>query len=338
MSISTYSHRRLDELLTKVWQRRGLIACLLLPLALFFFLLIAFRRALYKLGIFATWTPPVPLIVVGNIFVGGTGKTPLVIWLVSALRAHGYAPGVISRGYGSKVDTIMEVGVGSMASETGDEPLLIAQKSDVPVFVGRSRVAAARALLAAHPTVNVIISDDGLQHYALGRTLEIQLSDTRGHGNSWLLPAGPLREPASRKSDFYVINGAVASGDDGFAMQLSGVYAEQLADRRQRVALTSLLDKRVVAAAGMGHPERFFAMLRTQGVSLESTLPLPDHFDFSTNPFAGITADIILITEKDAVKCSRIDRFVKDTRLWTVPVEATIDGQLAEHILEKLRG
>ena len=109
MSISTYSHRRLDELLTKVWQRRGLIACLLLPLALFFFLLIAFRRALYKLGIFATWTPPVPLIVVGNIFVGGTGKTPLVIWLVSAFRAHGYAPGVISRGYGSKVDTIMEV-------------------------------------------------------------------------------------------------------------------------------------------------------------------------------------------------------------------------------------
>lgn len=338
MAIPAHTHRSLDKLLLQVWRRRGLIACLLLPLALFFFLLIASRRALYKLGIFAAWMPPVPLIVVGNIFVGGTGKTPLVIWLVSVLRAHGYVPGVISRGYGSKVDAVIEVGADSEVSETGDEPLLIAQKSDVPVFVGRNRVAAARALLATHPTVNVIISDDGLQHYALGRTMEIQLSDTRGHGNGWLLPAGPLREPTSRKSDFYVINGALPSSDRCYAMQLEGGHAEQLADRRQRLALTSLKNKRVVAAAGMGHPERFFAMLRTQGISLESTLPLPDHFDFSTNPFAGITADIILITEKDAVKCSRIAGFVKDTRLWTVPVEATIAGRLTEHILEKLRG
>jgi tetraacyldisaccharide 4'-kinase len=338
MPIPAHPHRRLDERLAQVWQRRSLITCLLIPLALIFFLIIRCRRVFYQLGIFATWTPPVPLIVVGNIFVGGTGKTPLVIWLVSVLRAHGYAPGVISRGYGSKVDAVIEVEMSSVASETGDEPLLIAQKSGVPVFVGRNRVAAARALLAAHPKVDVIISDDGLQHYALGRTVEIQLSDTRGHGNGWLLPAGPLREPASRKSDFYVINGAVPSGDHCYVMQLRGGHAEQLADRRQRVALALLKDKRVVAAAGIGHPERFFAMLRAEGISLESTLPLPDHFDFSTNPFAEITADVILITEKDAVKCHRIAGLVKDTRLWTVPVEATIDGRLAEHIMEKLRG
>jgi tetraacyldisaccharide 4'-kinase len=186
--------------------------------------------------------------------------------------------------------------------------------------------------------VDVIISDDGLQHYALGRTLEIQLSDTRGHGNGWLLPAGPLREPASRRSDFYVINGAMQTGSDGYAMQLTGQHAEQLVDRRQHADLSSLKGKRVAAVAGIGHPERFFSMLRAEGLSLESTHALPDHFDFSSNPFAAITADIILITEKDAVKCSRIAGIAQDTRLWTVPVEATIAGPLAQHILEKLRG
>jgi tetraacyldisaccharide 4'-kinase len=327
-----------EKLLTQAWQGRGLIACLLLPLALIFFLITAGRRVLYRVGIFSVWTPPVPLIVVGNIFVGGTGKTPLVIWLVSVLRASGYRPGVISRGYGGKTDAVIEVQAHMSAAQTGDEPLLMAQKSEVPVFVGRDRVAAARALLAAYPAVDVIISDDGLQHYALGRTLEIQLSDTRGHGNGWLLPAGPLREPVSRQSDFYVINGATHSDNSCFAMQLAGGYAEQLADRRQRIDLLSLQDKRIVAVAGIGHPDRFFAMLRASGLPLASTLALPDHFDFSTNPFAAIVADIILITEKDAVKCSRIAGIALDTRLWTVPVEVTIAGPLAEHILEKLRG
>ncbi len=338
MANSTSRAGALDTLLTQAWESRGLIACLLLPIALIFYLIIACRRIFYRLGIFSVWTPPVPLIVIGNIFVGGTGKTPLVIWLVSALRAQGYTPGVISRGYGGSADTVIEVRADMPATQTGDEPLLIAQKTEVPVFVGRHRVAAARALLAAYPTVDVIISDDGLQHYAMGRMLEIQLSDTRGHGNGWLLPAGPLREPASRKSDFYVINGASRTSSDGFAMQLAGHHAEQLADRRQRADLSSLKDKRIAAVAGIGHPERFFSMLRAEGLSLESTHALPDHFDFSVNPFAAITADIILITEKDAVKCSRIAGIAQDTRLWTVPVEATIAGPLAQHILEKLRG
>lgn len=340
MANSTSRAGALGTLLTRAWQSRGLIACLLLPLSLIFYLIIACRRIFYRLGIFSVWIPPVPLIVIGNIFVGGTGKTPLVIWLLSALRAQGYMPGVISRGYGgdADADAVIEVRSDMPATQTGDEPLLIAQKTEAPVFVGRDRVAAARVLLAAYPTVDVLISDDGLQHYALGRTLEIQLSDTRGHGNGWLLPAGPLREPASRKSDFYVINGASQTSSDGFAMQLAGHHVEQLADRRQRADLSSLKDKRIAAVAGIGHPERFFSMLRAQGLSLESTHALPDHFDFSVNPFAAITADVILITEKDAVKCSRIAGIAQDTRLWTVPVEATIAGPLAQHILEKLRG
>lgn len=338
MSQFTRRTTTLEQRMTHAWQRRGLIACVLLPLALIFFLIISVRRAFYQLGIFSAWKPPVPLIVVGNIFVGGTGKTPLVIWLVSVLRAQGYRPGVISRGYGGQANAVIEVCKDMSAAETGDEPLLIAQKSQVPVFVGRKRVDVARALLSAHPTVDVIISDDGLQHYALGRTIEIQLSDARGHGNGWLLPAGPLREPAARRSDFYVFNGGVPIGDHAYPMQLGGDHAEQLIDRHLRVRLTSLRDKRVVAVAGIGHPERFFAMLRSEGLHLESTLALPDHFDFSTNPFEAIAADIILITEKDAVKCCGIAGIAKDARLWTVPVEARIAGPLAEHLLEKLRG
>lgn len=322
----------------KAWAQRGWLAWLLLPFAMLFFCLLVVRRAGYRLGFFKTWQPPVPVIVVGNIFVGGTGKTPLVIWLISALRARGFAPGVISRGYGGKASTVMEVGAEMAASDCGDEPLLIAQKSSVPVFIGRDRVAAARALLAAHPGVDVIVSDDGLQHYALGRTIEIQLSDMRGHGNGWLLPAGPLREPASRKSDFHVVHGAAPPVGTVYGMQLSGSHAEQLLDRRQCVALSALSAKRVAAVAGIGHPERFFDMLRAQGVCLDSTRGLPDHFDFSSNPFTDLVADIILITEKDAVKCVRTAGIAHDARLWIVPVETHITGPLAEHILEKLRG
>jgi tetraacyldisaccharide 4'-kinase len=329
----------LESLLTQAWQSRGFIACLLLPLAGIFFLIIFFRRLFYRLGIFASSTLPVPVIVVGNIFIGGTGKTPLVIWLVSVLRAHGYSPGVISRGYGAQASAVIEVKADMSAAQTGDEPLLIARKCEVPVFVGRDRVAAARGLLAVYPEVDVIIADDGLQHYALGRKMEIQLSDTRGHGNGWLLPAGPLREPVSRRSDFYVINGGVSSASaHTYNMQLTGAHAVQMVDRQQRLDLSSLQNKRVAAVAGIGYPERFFEMLRSQGVVLESALGLPDHFDFSTNPFAEIKADIILITEKDAVKCSRITGIAQDARLWIVPVEAKIAEPLAQDILEKLRG
>jgi len=339
MSNTTAKTHALESLLTQAWRSRGFIACLLLPFSAIFFLIIFFRRILYRLGIFQSSTLPVPVIVVGNIFVGGTGKTPLVIWLVSVLRAHGYSPGVISRGYGARADAVIEVKPDMSAVQTGDEPLLIARKCEVPVFVGRNRVAAAHGLLAAFPGIDVIIADDGLQHYALGRTMEIQLSDMRGHGNGWLLPAGPLREPVSRRSDFYVINGgALIAGTRVSNMQVVGTYAEQMIDPQQRLALSSLQNQRVAAVAGIGHPERFFEMLRSQGLVLESALALPDHFDFSANPFVEIGADIILITEKDAVKCSRIAGIGQDARLWVVPVEASIAGTLAQDILEKLRG
>jgi tetraacyldisaccharide 4'-kinase len=327
------------RILMRAWQTRTPLAIALLPLSWLYRSLVGIRRALYARGWLKQIRLAVPVIVVGNIFVGGTGKTPFVIWLVEALRERGYTPGVISRGYGAQVDRVIDVSTDSAPSEVGDEPLLIALKTGAPVVVGRQRVLAARRLLNRYPSVNVIISDDGLQHYALGRTVEIQLSDARGHGNGWLLPAGPLREPASRRSDFYVVNGFVPDALRSSGMTLAGDHAESVTDRSQRLPLSAIAkDARVVAAAGIGNPARFFDMLRANGVTLTREIALPDHFDFTLNPFANIAADLILITDKDAVKCARSDALANDARLWTVPVTASIAGPLADNIVEKLRG
>jgi tetraacyldisaccharide 4'-kinase len=391
----------LESILTRAWRRRGWLACLLWPLSLLFGGLSRLRGALYRSGRLPVTRLPVPVIVVGNIYVGGTGKTPLVIWLVQKLRAAGYQPGVISRGYGAQASMPQLVGAAASAAAVGDEPLLLAERCGCPVMVGRKRPAAAQALLAAFPQIDVIVADDGLQHTALARDIEIVLFDERGVGNGWLLPAGPLREPASRRRDFTVLNVAqaialaragrtaetvaametpvaapstsattvaapqigVPAGMPIFHMHLVGVLAERLINRAQRMPLTPILHipavagrtteaaaepaaqtpeaepqaSRVVAAAGIGNPARFFSMLRATGLVFDE-MPLPDHYPFVENPFAAELADIILITEKDAVKCSRHPALKNDPRLWVVPVTAHIDDALAEHILEKLRG
>ena len=337
-----------ESVLTAAWQRRGLLACLLWPLSLLFLFISGLRRISYVIGWSASTRLPVPIIVVGNIYVGGTGKTPLTIWLVQALRLAGYTPGVISRGYGvnPSVETSV-VSVNSVAAEVGDEPLLIAQRTQCPVVVGRNRVAAAQALLHAHPKVDVILSDDGLQHYRLQRDIEIVLFDSRGNGNGWLLPAGPLREMASRRRDFTVVNlertAALPTSlpRSAIRMQLIGEVAERLSDRAQTFRIADFSSKlpapRILAAAGIGNPQRFFNMLSGMGLVFQS-LSLPDHYDFSTNPFAALDAEIILITEKDAVKCSQIKTIKNDPRLWVVPVTAQIDVALIQQIVEKLRG
>ena len=357
----------LEDFFARTWASRGLWAWLLLPLSLLFLILSTLRRSLYRCGLLKSQRMRVPVIIVGNVFVGGTGKTPLTIWLVQALRASGFHPGVISRGYGRKDEAPLEVHASSSASDVGDEPLLIAQRAQCAVMVGRDRVAVAQALLAAHPQIDVIVSDDGLQHYRLARDIEIVLSDARGVGNGWLLPAGPLREPASRQRDFSVLNensnldsangssladasAHVSASDNVFRMQLLGDLAFPLLDAANDQltsarSLASFVDARnstpaptrIVAAAGIGNPARFFAMLRAAGLQFEA-LPLPDHFDFTSNPFAQLEADIILMTEKDAVKCRQNDVLRNDPCLWVVPVTARLDGALAEKIVEKLRG
>lgn len=339
----------LESDLMRVWTRRGWLACLLWPLSLLFGAIVWWRRALYRWGWKRAERLPVPVVVAGNVFVGGTGKTPLTIWLVEVLRAAGYQPGVISRGYGAAAQGTLTVTPASQAREVGDEPLLIAERSACPVVVGRSRVAAGRALLAQYPEVDVIISDDGLQHYALARDVEIILSDRRGHGNGWLLPAGPLRESAQRRGDFAVCNlGSATDNEEGMPelpsntlpMWLQAGAAEQLKNRSQRLSLAELAALPVagsmLAAAGIGNPGRFFATLTAAGLQFE-TMALPDHYDFAVNPFAAVSAGLILITEKDAVKCRAIEAIKNDPRLWVVPVTARIDGALADQLVEKLR-
>ncbi|GGI20882.1 tetraacyldisaccharide 4'-kinase [Oxalicibacterium faecigallinarum] len=334
-------HSRLENFLTRSWMQRGLFAHAMLPLSCLFHHLANSRRRSYLDHPEKRQRLPVPVIVVGNIFVGGTGKTPLTIWLVHTLREAGFHPGVISRGYGADNSLVKNVTTLSSPQDVGDEPLLIAQRAQCPLVVGRDRVAAGLALLAAHPQVDVIISDDGLQHYRLVRDIEIVLFDQRGIGNGWLLPAGPLREPASRQGDFTVVNGGLPApgvAADAIAMHLRADQVEQLSDPAQTRPLTSFAGiASLLAAAGIGNPARFFNMLREAGLQFE-TMALPDHHDFANNPFADSTAEIILITEKDAVKCRQHETLKNDPRIWVVPVTAQIDGAFAERIVEKLRG
>jgi len=334
----------LESTLTRAWLHRGPLALALWPLSLLFRLLAALRLALFRAGILKSDKLPVPVIVVGNIFIGGTGKTPLTIWLAEQLRAAGMRPGVISRGHGGAESAPREVTPGADAREVGDEPLLIAARAGCPVVVGRRRVEAGRALLALHPDVDVLIADDGLQHYALQRDVEVVLFDGRGVGNGWTLPAGPLREPPSRRRDFTVVNTLAltpgleaAVGGKAWQMRLAGRTAERLGDPGQRLPLSEFLGQRIVAAAGIGNPGRFFTMLRDEGLVIK-TMPLPDHHDFLDDPFRGVTADVILVTEKDAVKCRQLENINNDPRLWVVPVAAQIDAALAAHIVEKCRG
>lgn len=335
----------LESWLLRVWQTRSPSACLLWPLSLLFGMLTSLRRILYRLHLLPSYRLPVPVIVVGNVVVGGTGKTPLVIWLVEALRQSGYTPGVISRGHGGKAKAgLIEVVTSSRADHVGDEPLLIAQRARCPVMVGRDRVAAARALLAAHPLIDMIISDDGLQHYRLQRSVEIVLFDERGGGNGWLLPAGPLRESMARQRDVTVLNGQLMPAGlpaTCLQMQVAGDVAEALSDRRRSMPLNAVTG-RIVAVAGIGNPQRFFNMLRAAGLTIEA-IALSDHYVFSAQTFADVQADVILMTEKDAVKCQAVDGIVDDPRMWVVPISAQVDCALMtivdnKLILEKLRG
>ncbi len=328
----------LETVLLRVWSGRGVIACLLWPLSKLFQLISSFRFALFVMGFKSQTRLPEPVIVVGNIFLGGTGKTPLVIWLAQQLKLAGWRPGVISRGYAANAATISEVHTDSNASDVGDEPLLIAQRADCPVIVGRNRGAAARALLLAHPGVNIIISDDGLQHYSLARDVEILMFDQRGVGNGWLLPAGPLRETAQRRRDFTILNtpagiAVTGIGPDVIHMQLMPDKMFCLSAPEQIMTLTEIKDKRITAAAGIGHPERFFSMLRSAGLNF-APLPLNDHHVFSAKSFCDIDADIILITEKDAVKCRQIAELQSDVRIWVVPVSAQLETDLLANILK----
>ena len=290
--------------LQRAWLGRGLLARLLWPVSQLYDALTLLRRGLYQAGVFKTERVGVPVLVVGNVIAGGAGKTPVVIALVRHLRARGLQVGVISRGYGRRTRDCREVLPASDTRDVGDEPALIARSTGAPVFVAARRVEAARALLARHPQTDVIVSDDGLQHLALARDIELCVFDDRGTGNGWLLPAGPLREHWPRRCDLVLHTGANPAFGGYRAQRALADHA--LRSDGSRVPLAELADQPVIALAAIARPEAFFDMLRARGVSPERCIALPDHYDFDSWQRPSGAGYRLVCTEKDAVKLWRI--------------------------------
>jgi tetraacyldisaccharide 4'-kinase len=313
------------------WYRLSPLSVALAPLSLGFRLAVGLRRAAFAAGILKSHRLPVPVVVVGNLVVGGTGKTPLVLWLVAALRDRGLRPGIVSRGYRGANHPARSVPPDGDAAQFGDEPVLLAERSGAPVWIGRDRVAAARGLLAAHPDCNVVVCDDGLQHYALARDVEIAVEDERGHGNGLLLPAGPLREAASRAVDAVVVNGPPRAG--AFEMRLVPAGLRRVCGDGQEVPIAALRGKRLHAVAGIGNPRRFFATLGALGLAFVPHA-FPDHHAWTARDLDFPDCDLVLMTEKDAVKCRAFGR----DDLVALRVEARVDPRLADLLSARVHG
>jgi tetraacyldisaccharide 4'-kinase len=309
----------------------------LAPIAPLFRAVTAARRGLYRAGVLKSDRLPVPVVVIGNITVGGSGKTPLAIALARALADRGWHPGIVSRGYGAESIEPRAVDADALADAVGDEPVLLA-RSGFPVWIGADRPRAARGLLTAHPECDVIITDDGLQHYALERDVEIAVIDaSRGLGNGLPLPAGPLRESPSRlrEADAVVLLGGTVTGALGreFAMTFVGDRFVPVDARGGSAGAEAFRGPGVQALAGIGHPQRFFDHLLALGIAA-TCHAFPDHHRFTRKDLELPGASAILMTEKDAVKCTAF----ADDRCWALPIRAVVDPKLFALVEEKLRG
>ena len=337
--------------LTQAWHRKGPLAISLLPLSALYAALGAIRRWLYQQGWLSSFRAPVPVVVVGNVIAGGAGKTPVTMHLVQALQALGWQPAVISRGYGRQAAdqrAAREVRPGDDPRLTGDEPLLIAERTRVPVFVARQRATAAQAVLQAYPHIDVLVCDDGLQHLALARDVEIAVFNRHGVGNGWQLPAGPLREPWPRALDAVVYALQPPAGLAGTTIP-AWPMQRQLADyaltrEGHRIPLSSLQRQPVRAMAAIAYPQDFFAMLQTAGLTLTRCDALPDHADLAdphllaqlelgddTPHRPTIDTPALLCTEKDAHKLWRIAPWAL-----AVPLTVAIAPAFAQQIHQRL--
>lgn len=331
--------------ITRCWYEKSPLLYLLLPLAGVFWLLSSARRYLYQKNLLSRYTSILPVVVVGNITVGGTGKTPLVIALIEALRQSGFSPGVISRGYGSKAPHYpFCVSSDSTPLESGDEPLLIAQRTGVPVVIDASRTEAAK-YIEQNTDCDVIITDDGLQHYALQRDIELMVIDaSRTFGNRLLLPAGPLRETVSRTSsvDFIISNGdgvtlpslpEAANATPHYSMQLQVGELVDLGSQERQASEKWPLSRKVHAIAGIGNPQRFFDTLRAQGFeTIEHRFD--DHYNFNNDDLSFDDDLPIIMTEKDAIKVAHLQ---PSNRCWYLPVDAVIAPAFFASLVSQLK-
>jgi len=325
----------LRQAVLNFWYRKSVLAYLLAPFSWLFQLMCRCRFLFYRY-LKVQQDFPVPIIVVGNLTVGGTGKTPLVSWIINMLKEQGYHPGIVMRGYGSslKNDSFEIVAMQSHAVAVGDEPLMLRQMTDCPLVIGKNRPQAVKALLKAFPEVDVVVSDDGLQHYALARDVEIAVIDgQRRLGNGFCLPVGPLRESPKRlKSvDFIVANGSAMPGEWVMGTQLAKA-AYRVNDRKFNQAIEDWQGKTVHAVAGIGNPERFFAALRAKGVNVIAH-PFPDHYDFKKDDLLFNDDLLVVMTEKDAVKCHA---FAHD-RVFCIPLEVKLQDEFKELLLRKIK-
>lgn len=340
----------LQGALLRSWTRRGPLAWALWPLSLIFRTLVAMRRQFYQWGWLHSAQVDAMVIVVGNVVAGGAGKTPTVIALVRHLQAQGLQVGVVSRGYGRSSQECLEVLSNSLPQDVGDEPLLVQRATGVPVFVADTRHAAASVLLVRHPQTQILVCDDGLQHYALYRNLEICVFDDRGTGNGFALPAGPLREPWPRTQV-----ARVGQADNRLLVLHTGKHPAFAGHTAQRSlaphavrrdgntvpwsALQAADAKPLLALAGIAQPESFFAMLRAGGLTLAHTLALPDHYDFDSLSRTSHEGYQLICTEKDAMK---LWQHVPDAL--AIPLVQTmdatfltaLDNAVAAHLAAKL--
>jgi tetraacyldisaccharide 4'-kinase len=318
----------------KFWQKKTALAYGLRPLEMVFRCVAAVRRGLYHVGILKSTKFPVPVIVVGNIYIGGTGKTPVVIALVEALKQAGYCPGIVSRGYKAN-DVVFphRVSVNDPASMVGDEPLLIARRTQCPVVIAPKRPQAVSALLDKFPACNVIVTDDGLQHYALQRDIEIAVLDADRHfGNGFCLPAGPLREPVSRlKKVDYVITNGMAEFAQTFKIDIEPLEFINVLDATLKKPADFFKKQLVHAVSGIGSPQRFYRTLQSLGL-IFSENTFADHHRYTQQDFEHLQKTPIVMTEKDAVKCTG---FATES-MWYLPISAKIPDVLLSMVLNDL--
>ena len=337
--------KSIHEILNTQYYKKSSWILILLPLSIIYFLIIFFRSWAYKVGIFKSIKMDVPVVVIGNITIGGTGKTPLVIWLLEKLIKIGIKPGLICSGYNSNAKSPQEVFIDSEVSDVGDEALMIKlhfqklHNTDIPVFVGKKKVKAGKALLNSYPNISILISDDGLQHYELKRDFEVLIIDgDRKFGNGFLIPAGPLREGVARvnKVDALVLNSPTKNWlDENKNMTyIMTCYCGTLVNclHSNKIFNPNALEKEIVAVTGIGNPERFFEQLNATGLKFKKVI-LNDHHLFTKSDFRDYDDMNIVMTEKDAVKCKN---FLQEN-FWYTPIHTDVDEELLQKLIKKLR-